>query len=130
MREVGTKNDARAVAAAACRLCERFVRHVTPLIGDGGVAAICARSLHLTQRRFPSVAPGRSSGEGSALFALWQAALERQQPRVAKKAGVAVLTTIGDLLDSLIGESLTTHLLREVWPDHFAGGHSEETPPT
>ena len=97
---------------------------------DGGIAAICARSLHLTQRQFPPVEPLRSSGEGSALFEHLQAILERQRPRVAPRAAVAVLTTIGELLDSFIGESLTTHLLREAWPDDFAGDSSQETPPS
>jgi hypothetical protein len=126
-REVGTDNQSRAIAAAARRLCEHFARQVTPLIGDGGVAAICARSLDLTQRRFPSAAPLRPSGEAHAPFTSLQATLERQEPGVASKAAVAVLTTIGDLLDSFIGESLTTHLLREVWPDDFAGGNAQET---
>ena len=125
-REAGTDADAPTIAAAARRLCERFAKQLSPLIGDAGVAAICARSLHLTQQQFPSVAPLRSS-EDDAPFARVQASIERQEPVVATKAAVAVLTTAAELLASFIGESLTTRLLREAWPDDFDSDHSKET---
>ena len=56
-REAGTGASAPAIAAAARRLCQHFAQQLTPLIGDAGVAAICARSLHLTQQKFPRLAP-------------------------------------------------------------------------
>ena len=126
-REAGTDADARTIAAAARRLCERFAQQLSPLIGDAGVAAICARSLHLTQQQFPSVPPLRPSGQDDAPFTRVQVSLEQQDPVVATKAAVAVLTTAGDLLAAFIGESLTTRLLREAWPDDFAGDTTEET---
>ena len=61
-RHAETGADAPAVAAAARRLCEDFAQHLTPLIGDGGVAAIYGRSLQLAERRFPGFPPARSSG--------------------------------------------------------------------
>jgi hypothetical protein len=125
-REAGTDADARTIAAAARRLCERFASELSPLIGDAGVAAICERSLHLTQQQFPSVVLLHSS-EDDAPFARLQASLERQEPVVATKAAVAVLTTAGELLASFIGEGLTTRLLREAWPGDFESDHSKET---
>jgi hypothetical protein len=127
-REAGTDADARTIAAAARRLCERVAQQVSPLIGDAGVAAICARSLHLTQQQFPSVAPLRSS-EDDTPFTRVQASLERQEAVVATKAAVTVLTTAGELLASFIGETLTTRLLREAWPDDFAGDNPRRRPP-
>ena len=56
-RQAGTAADAAAVAAAARRLCEGFAQHLTPLVGDGGIAAIYGRSLQLAERRFPGLAP-------------------------------------------------------------------------
>jgi hypothetical protein len=126
-REAGTGGDARAIAAAARRLCERFARQVSPLIGDAGVAAICARSLHLTQRQFPSLAPLHASDQSDAPFTHLQVSLEQQEATVATRAAVGVLTTAGDLLALFIGENLTTRLLREAWPDDFAGGTTKET---
>lgn len=126
-REAGTGANAPAIAAAASRLCERFAEQLAPLIGDAGVAAICARSLHLTQRNVPGLAPVRASAQGDAPFALLQRSLEQQEPAVAAEAAVAVLATAGELLVLFIGESLTTSLLREAWPDDFAGDITEET---
>jgi hypothetical protein len=126
-REAGTGANAPAIAAAARRLCERFAEQLTPLIGDAGVAAICARSLHLTQRNVPGLAPFRPSAQGDAPCALLQLSLEQQEPAAATEAAVALLATVSELLASFIGEGLTTRLLREEWPDDFAGDTTEET---
>ena len=126
-REAGTGADAAAIAAAARRLCERFAEQLTPLIGDAGVAAICTRSLHLTQRNVRGLTPVRASAPGDAPFALLQLSLEQQEPAAATEVAVAVLATASELLVSFIGESLTTRLLREAWPDDFAGDTTEET---
>ena len=57
-REAGAGANAPAIAAAARRLSERFAEQLTPLIGDAGVAAILARSLHLAQRNVPGARAG------------------------------------------------------------------------
>ena len=126
-REAGTGANAPAIAAAARRLCERFAEQLTPRIGDAGVAAICSRSLHLTQRNVPGLAPVRASAQGDAPFALLQRSLEQQEPAAATEAAVAVLATASELLALFIGERLTIRLLREAWPDDFAGDTTEET---
>ena len=126
-REAGTGANAPAIAAAARRLCERFAEQLTPLIGDAGVAAICARGLHLTQRTVPGLATVNASAEGEAPFALLQQTLEQQEPAAATEAAVALLATVSELLALFIGESLTTRLLCEAWPDDFAGDITEET---
>jgi hypothetical protein len=126
-REAGTAADAPAVAAAARRLGEHFARRLTPLIGAAGVAAILARSVHLVRRSVPEVAPGRAFDQNEGPFPLLQRSLEQLQPAAATEAAVAVLATIGELLASFIGEGLTTRLLREEWPDDFAGDTTEET---
>lgn len=126
-REAGTGANARAVAAAARRLCERFAEELTPLIGDAGVAAIYARAMHLTQRNVPGLEPVRASAEGDAPFAHLQVSLEQQEPAAATEAAVTLLATVSELLALFIGESLTNRLLREAWPDDFAGDTTEET---
>jgi hypothetical protein len=117
-RQAGTGADAPAVAAAARRLCEDFARHLTPLIGDGGVAAIYGRSLQLAERRFPGLAPASASGQGEPLTDV-QHFLERQDPVVAAKAAVTVLALASEVLASFIGKPLTRLLLHETWPDQF-----------
>ena len=117
-RQAGTGADAPAVAAAARRLCEDFAQHLTPLIGDGGVAAIYGRSLQLAERRFPEFLPARSSGPDDP-FTHVQHFLERQDPVVAIRAAVTVLAVASEVLASFIGETLTRLLLHETWPDQF-----------
>jgi hypothetical protein len=125
-REAGAGADVPAIAAAARRGCERFAEHLTPLIGDAGIAAICARSLHLAERNVPGLASVRACARDDSRFALLQRFLEQQEPAAATEAAVAVLATSSDLLASFIGERLTTSLLREMWPEDFAGD-TEET---
>ena len=119
VREAGTGADAPAVAAAARRLCEDFARHLTPLIGDAGVAAICGRSLQLAEQRFPGLAPVRASGLDGEPFSHVQHFLEHQDPVVATSAAVTVLALASEVLASFIGETLTGLLLHETWPDQF-----------
>lgn len=128
VREAGTGDNVSAVAAATRRLCERLSQQMAPLLGDAGAAAIYARSLHLTERQVPGLAPIRaSSKEEHGPFTRVQHFIEHQEPAVAADAAVAVLTTVGDLLTSFIGHNLTIRLLREAWPDDFADGTTEET---
>ena len=118
-RLAGTGADARAVAAAARRLCEDFAQHLTPLIGDGGVAALYARSLQLAEQRFPGLAPARAFGQDGEPFTHIQHFLEQQDPVVATGAAVTVLALASEVLASFIGETLTHLLLHETWPDQF-----------
>jgi hypothetical protein len=129
-RRAGTGANAPAVAAAARRLCEDFAQHLTPLIGDGGVAAICGRSLQLAERRFPGLAPARASGQDGERFTHvqhFQHFLEHQDQVVATRAAVTVLAGASEVLASFIGETLTRLLLHETWPDEFDGNPTETT---
>jgi hypothetical protein len=118
-RQAGTGADAPAVAAAARRLCEDFAQHLTPLIGDGGVAAIIGRSLQLAEQRFPGFRPPRASGQDGEPLTHVQHFLEHQDPVVATRAAVTVLAVASEVLASFIGETLTRLLLHETWPDQF-----------
>jgi len=119
--------DAHAIAAAALRAYERLARELAPLIGEAGLNAVCARSVHLNQREFSWLAPAASAGPRDAPFAHVRMSLEGQDPAVATDAAIAVLATVGELLASFIGDSLTTRLLREAWPDGFSDDTAQET---
>src|SRR6185436_20101813 len=106
-------------AAAALRAYERLTRELAPLIGKAGIDAMCTRSVHLTQREFSWLAPAGSARPRDAPFTHVRVTLEQQDPAVARDAAIAVLATFGELLASFIGDSLTTRLLREAWPDGF-----------
>jgi len=126
-RQAGTEADPPAVAAAARRLLEDFAQHLTPLIGDAGVAAVCGRSLQLAEPRFPGLALARASGRDGEPCTHVQHFLEHQDPVVATKAAVTVLVVACEVLASFIGEPLTRLLLHETWPDEFDGHPTETT---
>jgi hypothetical protein len=126
-REAGADATPAAVAAACRRLCERFAQHLSPLIGDAGAAAIHARSLHLAQRHVAGFIPPHTPEPDEAIFLRIQLSLQRQDASVALDAAVAVIAGVSDLLTSFIGENLTARLLRETWPDDFAGDPAGET---
>jgi hypothetical protein len=126
-RESGTDSTASTIAAAARRLYEHFAQELTPLVGETGAATIFARSLHLIQRQLSGLALIRASDEAQEPFTRVQRFLERQESAVAAEAAIAVLTTACELLESFIGDGLTSGLLRQVWPDDFADDATEET---
>jgi hypothetical protein len=127
MREAGPAADAAAVSAAALRLCERVARQLAPLIGEAGVVAICDRSLYLAQRRVPGLTPVRAAEPDDGPFTRALLFIEHQDPALVSEAAIALLTTVSELLASFIGDSLTTHLLRETWADDFDDDTVEET---
>jgi hypothetical protein len=123
-REAGTDADARTLAAAAVRVYDTLAGQLALLIGDGGVRALTARSLHLVQRDFPWLAEGQEPDPSEGPFAQVAFCLERQEPAVAREGAAAALTTLGGLLEALIGETLTMRVLRAAWPSAFP----DETP--
>ena len=125
-REAGTHADAKALAAAAVRVYDTLAGQLALLIGDGGVRALTARSLHLVQREFPWLAKAQEPGPSEGPFAQVVSSLERQEPAVATEAAAAVLATLGGLLEALIGETLTMRVLRAAWPSAFPGDTQRE----
>jgi hypothetical protein len=123
-REAGTDADAKALAAAAGRVYDTLAGQLALLIGDGGVRALTARSLHLVQRDFSWLAEAQVPGPSEGPFAQLGFCLERQEPAVATEAAAAALATLGGLLETLIGEALTMRVLRAAWPSAFP----DETP--
>jgi len=126
-RDAGPNAGASAVAAAARRACERLTYSLTPLIGPGGVTAICARSLHLASEKFAGLSQVHASDQPDEPFARLHRFLAQQEPAAATEAAVDVLATAGDLLALFIGESLTIRVLSQAWPGDFAGDATEVT---
>jgi hypothetical protein len=125
-QEAGADADARGLAAAALRVYETLAGQLALLIGEGGVRALTARSLHLVKRDFPWLAETRETDPLEGPFAQLGVSLARQEPAVATEAAIAALATLGGLLESLIGETLTMRVLRAAWPGAFAGETQQE----
>jgi hypothetical protein len=122
-RRAGSGAGAAAVAQAARRAYDDLTVVFAPLISQVGVDALLARALHMTRRDYPSdQAAEERATERFAQVSLW---LEQQDPTVATDAAAAMLATFATLLNTLIGEPLTTRYLRKAWPDAFSGAGSE-----
>jgi hypothetical protein len=125
-REAGTDADAKALAAATLRVSDALAGQLAVLIGAGGVKALAARSLHVVQPNFPWLAEAQQPGASEGPFARLAFSMERQKPSVASEAAAAVLATLGGLLVTLIGETLTMGILRAAWPSAFANETQQE----
>ena len=124
--EAGSDADAKALAGAALRLYETLAGQLALLIGEAGVRALIARSLHLVQRDFPWLAEARDPGPSERPFAQVGLRLEQQEPTVAREAAAATLATLGGLLATLIGDALTMRVLRAAWPSAFPNETQQE----
>jgi hypothetical protein len=124
--EAGSDADAKALAAATLRLYEPLAGQLALLIGEAGVKALTARSLHLVQRDFPWLAEARDLGPSERPFAQVGLRLERQEPVLARQAAAAALATLGGSLAMLIGEVLTMRVFRAAWPSAFPSETQQE----
>jgi hypothetical protein len=125
-RKAGADADAKTLAAAALRMYDTLAGQLALLIGDGGVRALTARSLHLVQREFPWLANAQEPGPSEGSFAQVGVCLQRQERVVATEAAAAALATLAGLLEALIGETLTMRVLRAAWPSAFPDATQQE----
>ncbi len=83
------------------------------------------RAAHLAQREHPWLpqAPERQDIEHP--FGHIERCLARQDPPTAAAAGAGVLANLAGLLVVLIGDGLTSRLLRAAWPTWFLDEYGE-----
>lgn len=102
-------------ADAAIRLWEQMSIQIISIIGNGGFHSLYARSLFIARAHFPWLAADELPTQTDPLFAQLQKCLESQTPVQASAANSLFLITFTDILASLIGEALTTSILRSAW---------------
>ncbi|HVT04093.1 MAG TPA: hypothetical protein VHL58_12050 [Thermoanaerobaculia bacterium] len=125
-RRAGSGADAAAVASTAGRAYEDLAGVLVPLIGQVGFDAVTTRALHLAQREYPSAPAGGTEQAGAfTQVSFW---LKQQDGALAMDAAATMLSTLGALLVTFIGEPLTMRLLRKGWPDGFPEVKLEEKP--
>ncbi len=99
-----------------------------PIIGSQGVVALYRRSLHLAQVSCPALV-GLSNGTARTLeLDVLRAVIAVQPPEYAAEVAGVLLQTFRDLLENLVGPSLTMRLLSSVGA-HVASGASAQDPP-
>lgn len=116
----GPGANARAVADATVCTWMRAAAELALLIGQGGVRALYARSLHLTQAIYPWLSEAEEPVRTDAPFSDLRVSLEGRESGDALEAGAAFLIVCTDLLSKLIGATLTTRLIDSAWADDAA----------
>ncbi len=94
---------------------------LAPVIGQGGVAALYKRALHLARNDYPWLAAAYDAAAAPGDFSSLRAALCGQDAATAAAAHDTLMRTLNDLLVSLIGPSLTERLLKPASQPHSAG---------
>ena len=103
------------VADAALSLWEQMAAQIISIVGEGGFNSLYARSVFLTQLTFPWLAASALSPQAEHRFAQLKISFEGQTPAEASAANSLLLITFTDILAALIGEQLTTRILRSAW---------------
>lgn len=103
------------VADTAINLWEQMATQIISVVGEGGFNSLYARSVFLAQSTFSWLAVGSLSAQSDDRFAELKMSFEGQKPEQVGEANSLLLITFTDILASLIGEQLTTSILRSAW---------------
>ncbi|MFZ4287498.1 hypothetical protein [Variovorax sp. HJSM1_2] len=129
MRSVDSSDRANGdvdfVANAAVARWQTIVEALTPLLGQRGVAALYRRTLHVAGRSHPCLLDAQETIEPVTFIALRQVLMQQTADTAAAATDVSI-ETFHELLDSLIGKSLTQRLLGSVWSPLFSGSPAQE----
>jgi len=116
------------VADAAMNVWEKLATEIISVVGEEGFNSLYARSLFLTQSSFPWLAARSVSPQSDHRFAELKIHLAEQTPVQARVANILLLITFTDILTALIGEALTTSILRSAWgSEELMAGHPNDT---
>jgi hypothetical protein len=114
-QRAGDAPDASVIAEATLGTWRQVATRLTPVIGARGVDVLFSRSLHLTSKAFPWLAIAGNNGTNHTPLASFKACIETREIETAAEASNVLLMTFIELVDTLIGESLTERLLGSVW---------------
>lgn len=117
-----------AIVDVTISLWERLASELISIIGEGGFQSLYARSVHLTRAAFPWIALDHSGTDADSRFADLSMSLEGRDFTEASEASMALLITFIDILALLIGEHLTTSILRSAWGDEALNIAGKEFP--
>jgi hypothetical protein len=129
-RRLASGHDAKpaAVAENAVQAWIRAASELTPLIGMEAVRALYARCLVLARETYSWLPPADIASSLMKSLAELRTQLEARTAADAIAASTAFLVTLTDLLGTMIGESLTSHLLSAAW-EHDVPGHTTQEVP-
>ena len=108
--------DPERALAASIELWRTLALHLTAIIGEGGFESMYARSLHKASVRYPWLA-SPVAGPPDVIFSDLSRRLQERGMPEAGQASAALLTIFIDTLIVLIGQPVTTSILRAAWGD-------------
>lgn len=125
----GKGADVGQIADAIVSTLQKIDTALSPIIGQGGVAALYKRSLYLAGQVHPWLAGTHEGVHAVIDLAALKSLLVQQTSVNAAAGGDTLLQTFCKLLASLVGPSLTERLLRSVWPSVFSARPPEDSSP-
>lgn len=131
-RLIGYETSGKAAAAtantASFQVTERLRPHLATLMGHGGFRALLARALKLASAEVSWLRAVQVNADGT-LDGLATPHAD-QAPAEFREGSVVLLAQLLGLLVALIGPSLTSRLLAEIWPqlaaDNVDFGNGDE----
>jgi hypothetical protein len=112
-----TAQHTEKVADAAIDFWDKLATEIISIVGEEGFNSLYARSVFLAQSTFPWLVASSLSPQTDQRFAELKTSLAEQTPAQASEANSLLLIALTDILASLIGEQLTTSILRSAWGD-------------
>jgi hypothetical protein len=100
---------------AAIHVWEQMATQIISIVGENSFNSLYARSLFLSQAKFPWLATGSLTENAVHRFKGLKTCLEGHTPLQANEANTLLLITFIEILVALIGVQLTSHILRLVW---------------
>lgn len=114
-RRIGKCTDVRAVAQAFASTWQQIAGALEKVVGRRGVDVLLDRALYLTAKHHGWLQPPSDPGKEADPLPTLIAALEVQSTYESAQASSLLLENFTELLDTLIGESLTDRLLGAIW---------------
>ncbi|WP_409525080.1 hypothetical protein [Nitrincola sp. MINF-07-Sa-05] len=117
------------VADVAMIHWEKLANEIVSVVGEDGFKSLYERTFHLTKNTFPWLTPSSATLQplqNNHRFVELGALLASQTPADACAAHRLLLTIFTDILASLIGEQLTSNILRAAWGDLASVTSSKE----
>ncbi len=118
---------AEKMADVAIKLWEQMAAQIILIIGKDGFHTLYARSLFLSQPKFPWLTSPKFLPQIDHRFAELKMCFEGQTPEEISAANGLLLITFADILAALIGEELTASILRAAWGDALNRPSKEST---
>jgi hypothetical protein len=107
--------ETEKVADAAINLWEQMAAKIISIVGESGFNSLYERNVFLTQSTFPWLGAASLLPQTDHRFTKLRLSLEGQTPAQARAANSLLLITFTDILALLIGEELTSSILRSAW---------------